>query len=158
VLVRGRVQVADQFLVPIPQILLKDPEAAEWARALHLLLDSITAADGAIATGEATTEVVLTQQEKLDKITVTQDVNLDTMEADTATNKAAIDLIATGSPDYNISNDGTVRTLNADAAAGSISVSPTQAQVENLRDAQLNSDDVLATFIRDNAAKGIVGV
>jgi hypothetical protein len=152
------VSVADQFLIPIPQMFLKDPETAEWARALTLLLDDITSQEGAIATGEATTAVVLTQQEKLDLMLITQEVNLDTVEADTATNKAAVDLIATGSPDYNISNDGTVRTLNADAAAGSISVSPTQAQVENLRDAQLNSDDVLATFIRDNAAKGIVGV
>jgi hypothetical protein len=149
--------VADQFLVPIPQILLKDPEAAEWARALHLLLDSITAADGAIATGEATTEVVLTQQEKLDKITVTQDVNLDTMESDTATNKAAVDLIATGSPSYVIVNDTTKRVLDANAAEGAISVNPTQAQVENLRDAQLDSGDVLATMQKDLVAKGILG-
>ena len=137
---------------------LKDPETAEWARALTLLLDQITAADGAIATGEATTEVVLTQQEKLDLMTVTQDVNLDTMEADTATNKTKIEAIATGSPTYTLSNDGTVRTLNADDAAGTISVSPTQAEVENIRDAVLVQGDVQATVIRDLKAKGILGV
>ena len=150
--------MADQFLVPIPQMFLKDPETAEWARALTLLLDQITAADGAIATGEATTEVVLTQQEKLDLMTVTQDVNLDTMEADTATNKTKIEAIATGSPTYTLSNDGTVRTLNADDAAGTISVSPTQAEVENIRDAVLVQGDVQATVIRDLKAKGILGV
>jgi hypothetical protein len=150
--------MADQFLVPIPQAFLKDPETAEFMRTLVLLLDSITAADGAIATGEATTEVVLTQQEKLDLMTVTQPVNLDTMEADTATNKTAIDLIATGSPKYTITNDGTVRTLNADAALGAISATYQQAEIEKLRDAILSGADVTATHIRDNVAKGILGV
>ena len=148
--------MADQFLVPIPQAFLKDPEVAEWARALTLLLDDITSADGTIAVGEATAEVVLTQQEKLDLMTVTQAVNLDTIEADTAANTTAVGQIQTGSPDYVISNDGTVRTLNADAAAGAISVGYVQAEIENLRDAQLNSDDVLATFLRDMANKGII--
>ena len=148
--------MADQFLVPIPQAFLKDPEVAEWARALTLLLDDITSADGTIAVGEATAEVVLTQQEKLDLMTVTQAVNLDTVEADTAANTTAVGQIQTGTPDYVISNDGTVRTLNADAAAGTISVGYVQAEIENLRDAQLNSDDVLATFLRDLANKGII--
>ena len=148
--------MADQFLVPIPQAFLKDPEVAEWARALTLLLDDITSADGTIAVGEATAEVVLTQQEKLDLMTVTQAVNLDTVEAETTANTTAIGQIQTGTPDYVISNDGTVRTLNADAATGAISATYVQAEIENLRDAQLNSDDVLATLLRDMANKGII--
>ena len=148
--------MADQFLVPIPQAFLKDPEVAEWARALTLLLDDITSADGTIAVGEETAEVVLTQQEKLDLVTVTQAVNLDTVEAETAANTTAIGQIQTGTPDYVISNDGTVRTLNADAAAGAISATYVQAEIENLRDAQLVSDDVLATLLRDMAGKGLI--
>jgi hypothetical protein len=149
--------LADQFLVPIPQMFLNDPEATEFFRSLVLLLDEITAADGAIATGEATSEVVLTQQEKLDLMTVTQAVNLDTVEADTATNKTAIDLIATGSPAYIITNDTTKRVMDADAAAGAISVNPTQAEVENVRDGVLVNADVLSTMQKDLKAKGILG-
>jgi hypothetical protein len=145
------------FTSPIPDKFLEDPGVAEWARDLTLFINDLVAPDGVIATGEATTAVVLTQQEKLDLITVTQDVNLDTMETDTATNKTAIDLIATGSPAYIITNDTTKRVMDADAAAGAISVSPTQAQVENLRDSQLNSDDVLSTMQKDLKAKGILG-
>jgi DNA-binding beta-propeller fold protein YncE len=117
----------------------------------------LVAPDGVIATGEATSEIVLTQQEKLDLITITQSVNLDTVEADTASNKTAVDLIATGSPAYIIVNDSTTRVLDANAAEGAISVSPTQAQVENLRDSQLNSDDVLSTMQKDLKAKGMLG-
>ena len=149
--------MADQFLVPIPQAFLKDPEVAEWARALTLLLDGITSPDGAIATGEATTEVVLTQQEKLDLMTVTQEVNLDTIETETTANTASLTSIASGSPTYSISNDGTVRSLNADDAAGAISVGYTQAEIENLRDATLVHGDVLSTLIRDLKNKDILG-
>jgi hypothetical protein len=150
--------VADQFLVPIPQAFLADPETAEFMRTLVLLLDSITAADGAIATGEATTEVVLTQQDKLDKITVTQDVNLDTMEADTASNKTAIDLIATGSPAYTITNDGTVRALNADAALIVAGAGYSQTDMQTLIDAFGVLSDYAATLTRDHVTKGILGV
>jgi hypothetical protein len=150
--------VADQFLVPIPQAFLADPETAEFMRTLVLLLDSITAADGAIATGEATTEVVLTQQEKLDLITVEQPVNLDTMEADTASNKTKIDLIATGSPAYTITNDGTVRTLNADAALIVAGAGYSQTDMQQVIDAFGVLSDYTATLTRDFVAKGILGV
>jgi hypothetical protein len=148
----------DQWRQPIPDKLLEDPAVAEYFRSLQLLLDDLTRPEGAVATSTATTEVVLTQQEKLDLMTITQNVNLDTVEADTATNKTAVDLIATGSPDYSISNDGTDRSFDADDAAGSISVNPTQAEVENIRDAVLVHGDVLATIIRDLKNKGVFGV
>jgi hypothetical protein len=145
------------FTSPIPDKFLEDPGVAEWARDLTLFINDLVAPDGVIATGEATTAVVLTQQEKLDLMTITQDVNLDTMETDTATNKTAVDLIATGSPAYIITNDTTKRVMDADAAAGSISVSPTAAEVENIRDAVLNHADVISTMQKDLKAKGILG-
>jgi hypothetical protein len=145
------------FTSPIPDKFLEDPGVAEWARDLTLFINDLVAPDGVIATGEATTAVVLTQQEKLDLIAVTQSVDLDDMEADTATNKTAVDLIATGSPAYIITNDTTKRVMDADAAAGTISATYQQAEVENIRDAQLNSDDVLATLQKDLKAKGILG-
>jgi hypothetical protein len=146
----------DQFLIPIPQAFLdgsldnKTGELGEWARTIHLLLDQITAANGAIATGEATTEVVLTQQEKLDKITVTQDVNLDDMESD-------IDLIATGEPAYVIVGDTTKRFLNADEASAAVSATYVQAEAQAEKDARLNLADVTSTMQKDLAAKGILG-
>jgi hypothetical protein len=145
------------FTSPIPDKFLEDPGVAEWARDLTLFINDLVAPDGVIATGEATTAVVLTQQEKLDLIAVTQSVDLDVMETDTATNKTAVDLIATGSPAYIITNDTTKRVMDANAAAGSISVSPTAAEVENIRDAVLNHADVLATLQKDFKAKGILG-
>lgn len=145
--------MTDFFVVPIPDFLLKDPDTAEYFRALNLFLDNLTRPEGTLATSTATTEVVLTQQEKLDLMTVTQDVNLDTMESDTASNKAAIEGLQDGSPTYTISNDGTDRSFNADAAAGAISATYVQAEIENLRDAILEQGDVQATVIRDLANK-----
>ena len=144
--------MVDNFTSPIPSPWLENTEITEWARDVTLLLDDLTRPEGALATSEATTEVVLTQQEKLDLMTVTQTVNLDTIESQ-------ISLIATGSPDYDISNDGTDRSFNADAAAGAIST-PTvlPAEVENIRDAVLELADVLSTLIRDLKDKGILSV
>ena len=143
--------MVDQFNAPIPPSLSQDPDEAEFFRIIVLTLDDLLRPEGPIAVSTATTVVVLTQQEKLDLITVTQAVDLDDMES-------KINLIATASPDYNISNDGTNRTLNADAAAGAISVAPTQAEVENIRDAELAHADTLATLIRDLKNKGILDV
>lgn len=138
------------FISPIPDAWLKDSQTEEFMRALLLTLNELLSPEGSIAVSEATTEVVLTQQEKLDLMTVTQDVNLDTMDDSIAT-------IQSSSPTYTITNDTTDRTFNANAAAGSISASPSQSEVENLRDAQLASDDVLATVIRDLVNKDVFG-
>lgn len=50
---------------------------------------------------------------------------------------------------YTITNDATDRTFDANAASGAISSPPTQAEVENIRDAVLELADVVATLIRD---------
>ena len=50
---------------------------------------------------------------------------------------------------YTTSNVITDRTFDADAAAGTISATPTQAEVENIRDAILELADVIATIIAD---------
>jgi len=141
--------MAEPFIQPIPEALLKDPDTAEFFRALLLTLNELLRPEGAIATSEATTEVVLTQQEKLDLIGVTQDVDLDTIESDTAANKAKLALLQNRFPAYHISNDSTDRTFNANSAAGTISSPPTQAEIENIRDAVLKYADNLATVIKD---------
>ena len=150
--------MADQFIHPIPEAFLKDPEVSEWARAVTLLLDDLTRPDGAIATSTATTEVVLTQQEKLDLMTVTQAVNLDTVEAETTANTAAVAKIASSSPDYNISNDGTVRTFNADAGLITAGLTYSQTDFQQLIDAFGVLSDVQATVIRDLKDKDVFSV
>ena len=144
--------MVDQFTYSPPDDFVKrEPQAGDWMQKVTWILDDLTRAGGAIATGTETTETVLTQQEKLDLLTVTQPVDLDSMESDLAA-------IATGTPDYDISNDNTDRTLDANAAAGTISLNPTQAEVERNRDAILKTADVLSTLIKDLRDKGIVGV
>ena len=137
----------DPFLVPTPDDWRKDPQINEWVFNLQLLLDNLTREGGAIATGETTADTVVTQQQQID-----------TVEAETDTNTAALAAFLTGLPTYSITNDGTDRTFNADSAAGTITgPNPTQAEVENIRDAVLEIADVLATIIRDLANKSIVG-
>jgi hypothetical protein len=150
--------MTDQFLNPIPKKFLEDPEVAEWARSLTLLLDDITREDGVIATGAETTAVVLTQQEKLDLMTVTAAVNLDTVKAASEASTASLTTIQSDSPAYTISNDGTDRTFDADAAAGTIS-SPVAAPADIQRNqtAILELSDVVATVIRDLKTKGVFG-
>lgn len=53
------------------------------------------------------------------------------------------------SSNYTVTNDTTDRTFDANAAAGAISSPPTQAEVENIRDAVLELADVVATLIKD---------
>lgn len=149
--------MTDQFILPIPQAFLSDPETAEWARAVTLLLDDLTRQDGVVATVDSTETTVLTHAEKLDQITVTQAVDLDAIESDTASNTSALASLQDSLPAYSISNDGTDRTFNADAAAGTITNPPTQAEVENIRDAVLELGDVVATVIRDLGNKSILG-
>ena len=126
-------------------------------RDLTLFLNDLTSEDGVIATVDATAEVTLTQQEKLDLMIISQEVNLDTVEAESVAATAALAVIQNSSPNYTISNDGTVRSINADDAAGTISVAPTQAEVENLRDAILVLADFVCTMNRDLQNKDIFG-
>ena len=57
---------------------------------------------------------------------------------------------------YTITNEVATRTLDANDAAGAISATPTQGEVENIRDAVLVLADVVGTLIEDLKAKGIV--
>ena len=146
------------FASPIPQKFLEDAEVAEWARSLTLFINDLVAPEGVIATGEATAATTLTQQEKLDLVGVTQYVDLDTVESQAQAAETALAALLNSLPDYNISNDGTVRVLNADDALGAISATYVQAEIENIRDAVLNIGDVLSTVIRDLKNKDIFGV
>lgn len=58
---------------------------------------------------------------------------------------------------YTVNNEAATRTLDANDADGAISATPTQAEVENIRDAVLTLADVVGTLIEDLKAKGIVG-
>ena len=143
------------FQVPVPQFLQEDRDTAEYFRALNLFINDLVSPEGVIATGEATAVVVLTQQEKLDLMTISQDVNLDTVESQAQAATDSLASLLNSLPNYSISNDGTDRTFNADSAAGAITNPPTQAEVENLRDTVLEIADVLATVIKDLSNKDI---
>lgn len=69
----------------------------------------------------------------------------------------AVEELLDQSPAYSTSNVTTTRTMDADDAAGAISTTPTQAEVENIRDAVLTLADTLATLIEDLKTKGIFG-
>jgi len=58
---------------------------------------------------------------------------------------------------YTPSNESADRAFDANAAAGSITSPPTQAEVENIRDAVLELSDVVATMINDLQLTGILG-
>lgn len=58
---------------------------------------------------------------------------------------------------YTPTNDATDRSWDADAAAGAITSPPTQAEVENIRDAVLELSDVMATLVSDLQARGVIG-
>ena len=145
------------FLAPTPSAWDGDSEIVSWLFNLNVILDDLSREGGIVSTGEETTATVVTHAEKLDFVTVTQAVNLDTVESDTASNKSALAGLQDSLPEYSISNDGTDRVFNANAAAGAITSPPTQAEVEGVRDAILELADVVSTLIRDLAQKDLLG-
>ncbi len=149
----------DPFITPTPDQWRKDPQINDWVFKLLLVLDQLLRPEGAIDASETTTAIVLTQQQKLDLITITQAVNLDSVEA-------AIDLIATSSPAYTITNDATDRTLNANAAVSGTGIDVANAGPANVallsdHDALVavvqEQADVIATLVKDLAAKDVLG-
>jgi hypothetical protein len=147
----------DPFLIPVPEAFMQDGQTASWAEYLHRWNhDMWVRTGGGTDTIQETETVVLSHSEKLDLLTITQEVNLDTVESDTAANTSLLATIASSSPTYAPSNDGTDRTWDANAAAGAITSPPTQAEVENIRDAVLELSDVVATLVRDLAAKTVL--
>ena len=77
--------------------------------------------------------------------------------SDEDSTSATVSAIANASPVYTPTNVSTDRAFDANAAAGAISDPPTQAEVENLRDAVLELADVLATLIADLQDKNVLG-
>lgn len=67
-----------------------------------------------------------------------------------------LSVVITGAQTYAAANVVTDRAFDANEAAGSISASPTQAEVENIRDAVLELADVVGTLIADLRARGTV--
>ena len=151
--------MVEPFTVPIPPEFLERPGTAEWARRVTLVMTELLRPGGVLNISEDTADTVLTQQEKLDLMLITQEVDLDAVEAQAAASTQALADLLNSLPDYNISNDSTLRTLDADDAAGAITtpiVAP--AEVENIRDAVLVLADYVATLTRDLKNKGIFGV
>ena len=70
---------------------------------------------------------------------------------------SVLNAVVSSSPNYTPSNDTTDRTWDANQAAGAISATPTQAEVENIRDAVLEISDVLATLVTDLQDKNVLG-
>ena len=147
----------DPFIYSLPKAFREDPELHAWGDYLTQFLRELWVRSGGSedVIGD-TSDIVVTHSEKLEFITVTQDVDLDTLEAQSDASAATLATLATSSPTYSPSNDGTDRAWNADAAAGAITSPPTQAEVENLRDSILELSDVVATLARDLAAKNII--
>jgi len=58
---------------------------------------------------------------------------------------------------YTPSNESADRAFDANAAAGTITSPPTQAEVENIRDTVLELADVVATVINDLKLTGLLG-
>ena len=149
--------MTEQFTHPIPDRFRGDQNALEFFRSLVLFLDDISSPDGALETGAATTVTVLTHSEKLDLITVTVAIDLDATTVSIAANTAALAALTDSAPSYTITNDATDRVFDANSAAGAITNPPTQAEVENIRDAVLEQADVLATVVNDLANKNVLG-
>ena len=147
----------DPFIYSLPKAFREDPELHAWGDYLTQFLRELWVRSGGSedVIGD-TSDTVVTHSEKLDFVTVTQDVSLDALEAQSNASAATLDTVVTSSPTYTPSNDGTDRTWDADQAAGVIGAAPTQAQVENLRDSILELSDVLATLVRDLAAKNVI--
>lgn len=136
-----------RFDAPIPPAWLRDPSVAEFAQRLLLWIDDI----------QRDTGVLDTTNETVSYITVTGDVDLDAVAADTATNTTTLNTLLDSSPTYTVTNGTTDRTLNANDAAGTISNPVGQAEVENIRDAVLDHADTLATLIGDLQSKNVLG-
>ena len=150
--------MVEPFTVPIPPEFLERPGTAEWARRVTLVMTELLRPGGVLNISEETADTVLTQQEKLDLMSITQEVDLDAVEAQAAASTQALADLLNSSPDYNISNDGTVRTLNADAALLTAGPAYSQVDQQTLIDAFGVVSDYLATLTRDLKNKGIFSV
>ena len=57
---------------------------------------------------------------------------------------------------YTVTNVTTDRIFDANQAAGDITASPTQAEVENIRDSVLKLADIVGTLVADLKGKEVV--
>lgn len=145
--------MVEQFLYPIPEKFRKDPELVEYFRALSLFLDDISAVDGVLVTSETTAETVVVQQGEI----TAADSTANTADSKADANTATLAALLTSLPAYTLSNNSTNRVLDANDAAGAISATYVQAEIENLRDAVLILADIVATHVQDMVNKNVLG-
>lgn len=123
----------------------------EGAKALQRMVLDLYNRVGGPSDAVAATQAVQTEQgaslTALDTTTASLTSQVATLNANLQAN----------SPDYTVTNGSTSRSLDADAAAGAISASPTQAEVEGIRDAVLALADVVGTLVEDLIAKDVLG-
>ena len=100
---------------------------------------SITAGNGLTGGGDITSTRSLTVGAGTGITVNTNDVAVD----------ASVVIVRTGISAYTPTNGTTDRAFDANAASGSISSTPTQAEVENIRDAVLELTDVVSTLVND---------
>ena len=81
---------------------------------------------------------------------------LEDMTRDVNTLAVDVTAITANENPYTVSNVTTDRVFDATQAAGTITNPPTQAEVENIRDAVLEMADVLGTLIADLKTATIV--
>ena len=138
----------------VPKSLRADAEADSfWQAKQRFDFEIWTRTGGSLDTIGDTSTAVTT----LDTSVTALDGTVGTLETAVTALQSTVNAIATGSPTYAPVNGSALRVWDANDAAGTISASPTQAEVENLRDAILALSDVVATLADDLAAKGIIG-
>ena len=147
--------MSDQFLAQQPKGFDSIEGAHEWARAVSLSLNDLLRPGGTVATVDATALTTLSQADQI--TTLTTSLN------DTIT---ALDNVITSLPTYTITNDSTDRSLNANAAVSGTGIDVADAGPANVA---LLSDhdalvavvqglaDVVATLVKDLAAKSVLG-
>ena len=147
----------DQFIASMP-VGFRDIEGAEpYFRFLHLFLEDLRT-----RTGGETDVVEATAGE-----VVTLGGTVAANTASSAANTASLASLLNSLPAYSISNDGTDRTFNADAAVNGTGIDvadagPTNVALLSDHDALVavvqEHADVIATVIRDMVAKNVLGV
>lgn len=154
--------IDQRFLfLEIPAQISEEPELDEREKALVALLRALVARTGGSNDSIAETVTTLTEQQTtLD----TQASDLATLQGQLSTLNSSVTTLATtvgdlldSLPDYTVTNDVATRSLDCDDAAGAISATPTQSEVENIRDAVLVLADVTGTLINDLVAKDVFG-
>ena len=94
-------EVSPPFAIPVPSAFREDKEIQAWVNNLNRFLNEMFVRSGGGTDTIASTETLaLSATEKTDLISISQEVNLDTVESNLAATKATVDAAFDGSPEY----------------------------------------------------------